>query len=75
VPAILQLKSIHKAYGARVIFDEASITLNSEQKAGFISRNGAGKQRFGTISGSAWFKSAEPGTVGNGTEMILANIL
>jgi len=43
MPAILQLKSIHKAYGARVIFDQASITLNSEQKAGFIGRNGAGK--------------------------------
>jgi len=43
VPAILQLKNIHKAYGARVIFDAASITLNSEQKAGFIGRNGAGK--------------------------------
>jgi ATP-binding cassette subfamily F protein 3 len=43
VPAILQIKNIHKSFGARVIFDEASVTLNSEQKAGFIGRNGAGK--------------------------------
>ena len=42
-PAILQLKEIHKSYGARVIFDNATVTLNSEQKAGFIGRNGAGK--------------------------------
>ena len=41
--AILQLKDIHKSFGARVIFDEANVTLNSEQKAGFIGRNGAGK--------------------------------
>ncbi len=43
MPAILQLKDIHKAFGPHVIFDEASVTLNSEQKAGFIGRNGAGK--------------------------------
>ncbi len=43
MPAILQLKEIHKSFGPRVIFDEANVTLNSEQKAGFIGRNGAGK--------------------------------
>jgi ATP-binding cassette subfamily F protein 3 len=43
MPAILQLKNIHKAFGPRVIFDAANVTLNSEQKAGFIGRNGAGK--------------------------------
>ncbi len=43
MPAILQLKNIHKAFGPRVIFDDASVTLSSEQKAGFIGRNGAGK--------------------------------
>ena len=43
MPAILQLKNIHKSFGARVIFDDANVTLNSEQKAGFIGRNGAGK--------------------------------
>ena len=43
MPAILQLKRIQKSFGPRVIFDHASVTLNSEQKAGFIGRNGAGK--------------------------------
>ena len=43
MPAILQLKNIHKAFGPRTIFDAANVTLNSEQKAGFIGRNGAGK--------------------------------
>ncbi len=43
MPAILQLKEIHKSFGSRVILDEASVTLNTEQKAGFIGRNGAGK--------------------------------
>ena len=43
MPAILQLKDIHKSFGAHVIFDDAGVALNSEQKAGFIGRNGAGK--------------------------------
>ena len=43
MPAILQLKNIQKRFVPRVIFDEASVTLNSEQKIGFIGRNGAGK--------------------------------
>ncbi|MBI3996050.1 MAG: ABC-F family ATP-binding cassette domain-containing protein [Candidatus Omnitrophica bacterium] len=43
MPAILQLKDIHKAFGPHVIFEAANATLNSEQKIGFIGRNGAGK--------------------------------
>jgi ATP-binding cassette subfamily F protein 3 len=43
MPAILQIKNLHKAYGPRVIFDEAGVTLSTEQKVGFIGRNGAGK--------------------------------
>jgi len=43
MPAILQLKNIGKQFGPRVIFDEASVTLDSEKKTGFIGRNGAGK--------------------------------
>jgi ATP-binding cassette, subfamily F, member 3 len=43
MPAILQLKEIRKSFGPQVIFDRANMTLNSEQKAGFIGRNGAGK--------------------------------
>jgi len=43
MPAILQLKEIHKRYGPRVIFDDANATLTTDQKAGFIVHNGAGK--------------------------------
>ena len=43
MPAILQLKNIHKSFGPRVIFDAANATLSTEQKVGFIGRNGAGK--------------------------------
>ena len=41
--AVLQLKNIGKRFGPRVIFDDASVTLDSEKKTGFIGRNGAGK--------------------------------
>ena len=41
--AILQLSKIVKQFGPRVIFDEASVTLDSEKQTGFIGRNGAGK--------------------------------
>jgi ATP-binding cassette subfamily F protein 3 len=41
--AILQLKEISKRFGPRVIFDDASVTLDSDKKTGFIGRNGAGK--------------------------------
>ncbi|MBI2093913.1 MAG: ABC-F family ATP-binding cassette domain-containing protein [Candidatus Omnitrophica bacterium] len=41
--AILQLKEINKRFGPRVIFDNASVTLDSKKKTGFIGRNGAGK--------------------------------
>ncbi|MBI3318998.1 MAG: ABC-F family ATP-binding cassette domain-containing protein [Candidatus Omnitrophica bacterium] len=43
MPAFLQLKDIDKQFGPRVIFDDASVTLDSEKKTGFIGRNGAGK--------------------------------
>ncbi len=43
MPAILQLKDIEKRFGPQVIFDDASVTLDSEKKTGFIGRNGAGK--------------------------------
>ena len=43
MPAILQLKEIEKKFGPRTIFEEASVTLDSEKKTGFIGRNGAGK--------------------------------
>ena len=43
MPALLQLQQITKRFGARVVLDEATVTLSSEQKIGFIGRNGAGK--------------------------------
>ncbi len=43
MPAILQLKDIHKSFGPHVIFNNANAALNTDQKAGFIGRNGAGK--------------------------------
>src|SRR3989338_2905496 len=41
--ATIQLKAIHKRFGPRVIFNDASVTLDSGKKTGFIGRNGAGK--------------------------------
>ena len=49
MPAILQLNKIHKRYGPRVIFDDASVALDSEKKTGFIGRNGAGKSTLCNI--------------------------
>ncbi len=43
MPAILQIKNIQKSFGAREILEDASVTLNTDQKVGFIGRNGAGK--------------------------------
>jgi len=43
MPALLQLKSLHKSFGPRVIFDDATATLSTDKKVGFIGRNGAGK--------------------------------
>jgi len=43
MPALLQLKAINKRFGPQVIFDDASVTLDSEKKTGCIGRNGAGK--------------------------------
>ncbi len=41
--AVLQLKNIHKSYGARIIFDDVTVSFSTEQKVGVIGRNGAGK--------------------------------
>ena len=67
---LLQLSGIHKAYGARVILDEATVSVCEDQKIGVIGRNGAGKSTLckiitgheeadaGTIEKSADFKLA-----------------
>jgi len=40
---LIQLNGIHKAYGERVILDDATAAFSEEQKIGLIGRNGAGK--------------------------------
>ena len=43
MPALLQLQHLRKRFGPRVMFDDATVALNTDQKVGFIGRNGAGK--------------------------------
>lgn len=43
MPVLLQIKQIHKAYGATIILDDATASFSSDQKIGMIGRNGAGK--------------------------------
>ncbi len=43
MPVLLQINQIHKAYGAAIILDDATVSLSSDQKIGVIGRNGAGK--------------------------------
>ncbi len=40
---LLQVKDLHKAYGEKIIFDNASVSIVERQKVGVIGRNGAGK--------------------------------
>ncbi len=40
---LLQLQSGHKAYGTKVLFDEASFAINDDEHVGVIGPNGAGK--------------------------------
>ena len=46
---LIQLTDIHKAYGAQVILDGASLTIAEGQKIGVIGRNGAGKSTLCNI--------------------------
>ena len=39
----ISLAGIHKAYGTRVILDEASVDIQEDHKIGVVGRNGAGK--------------------------------
>jgi ATP-binding cassette subfamily F protein 3 len=43
---LLQVKDLSKAYGAKQILKEASVTILEKQKIGVIGRNGAGKTTF-----------------------------
>ena len=40
---LLQVKDLHKAYGEKIIFDNANVSIVERQKVGVIGRNGAGK--------------------------------
>lgn len=40
---LIQVNDVRKAYGARVILDDASVSFLEDQKIGVIGRNGAGK--------------------------------
>jgi ATP-binding cassette subfamily F protein 3 len=40
---LLQISNLNKRYGARIIFDDAAVTICDEHKIGVIGRNGAGK--------------------------------
>ena len=46
---LIQLNDIHKAYGAQVILDGASLTITEGQKIGVIGRNGSGKSTLCNI--------------------------
>jgi ATP-binding cassette, subfamily F, member 3 len=40
---LLQISSLHKAYGDKIIFDDANVSIIERVKVGVIGRNGAGK--------------------------------
>jgi ATP-binding cassette, subfamily F, member 3 len=40
---LLQISSLHKAYGDKIIFDDANVSIVENLKVGVIGRNGAGK--------------------------------
>ena len=40
---LLQLQSGHKAFGAKVLFDDATFAINEGEHVGVIGPNGAGK--------------------------------
>lgn len=57
---LLQLKNGHKAFGLRVLFDEASFSINAGEHVGVIGPNGAGKTTlFKAIVGLESFDEGE----------------
>ncbi len=61
MPVLLQINQIHKAYGARVILDDATGSFSSDQKIGMIGRNGAGKSTLCRIL--TGHEKADDGTI------------
>jgi ATP-binding cassette subfamily F protein 3 len=50
---MISLKSISLRRGAKVLLDDASVTLNPGERIGLVGRNGAGKSSlFALINGS-----------------------
>lgn len=43
---MIQLISLEKRYGSRLVFDDVSLTIASGEKCGLVGRNGAGKTTF-----------------------------
>jgi ATP-binding cassette subfamily F protein 3 len=43
---LLQVQKLHKAYGSKILFDEANVSINSDEHIGVIGPNGAGKTTF-----------------------------
>ncbi|MCB1139638.1 MAG: ABC-F family ATP-binding cassette domain-containing protein, partial [Leptospiraceae bacterium] len=44
--AIISAHQIGRSFGARHLFEDATVTINDDQKIGVIGRNGAGKSTF-----------------------------
>jgi len=58
---MLTLSEISKAYGGKVLFDEATLQVNREDRIGLVGPNGAGKSTlFGIILGE---ESADSGQI------------
>ena len=70
MPVLLQINQITKAYGARVILDEAMASFSSDQKIGMIGRNGAGKSTLCRIL--TGHESADSGTISQNSALRLS---
>jgi ATP-binding cassette subfamily F protein 3 len=58
---MLTLSGISKAYGGRILFDEADLQVNRGDRIGLVGPNGAGKSTlFGIILGE---ESADDGKI------------
>lgn len=70
MPVLLQINQITKAYGARVILDEATASFSSDQKIGMIGRNGAGKSTLCRIL--TGHETADSGTISQNSALRLS---
>lgn len=57
---MIQINSLTKSYGERILFDNLSLRLNAGDKVGFVGRNGTGKSTlFKIILGEEPYDSGE----------------